>query len=173
MNELWAGAGTLVGIALGTLVGLPVAPLYLAAGLLWGVWALPLVAVALVVHMVLSYALTKSFLRPTIARLTKKLWQKKKLPSLSNLGPQRLTVLVRLIPGLPLFMQSYFLCLLNVPFAAYFGWSLFIQLLWAGGFVLAGGALVRGQWGLLASVSLLIILFILLSQRYAQPQRQR
>lgn len=171
MSELWLGVGTWLGIALGTLVGVPVAPLYLAAGLLWGVWGLPLTAVALCVHLILSEVLTHSFLRARIEKLTQRFAGK--LPSVASFGPQRLTLLVRLIPGLPLFIQSYFLCLCRVPFAVYFAWSLFIQLLWALGFALAGQAFMRAQWHLLAAASLVIILGLLISFRYAKPQRQR
>lgn len=171
MSELWAGGGTLFGIAFGTLVGVPVAPLYIAAGALWGIYALPLVALALCVHLFLSSALTHSFLRPAIERLTQKF--QKKLPDLAHIGPQKLTLLVRFIPGLPLFVQSYFLCLCNVPFAAYFGWSLVVQLLWAAGFALAGGAFMKGQWLLLACICAVLLVFIFITQRYAKSQQLR
>ena len=162
--------GLFCGIALGTLVGLPVAPLYILAGVLLGPSALPLVTVALLVHLVLAFVISRYYFRGFITRLTSR-W----LPRFTfahPLGPRRLILLVRLIPGLPLFLQSYLLGLSPVPFDLYLLWSFVAHLPQAFGFVLAGQAFIQGQWLYLAAAVAFILLISLVSRLYASSSQR-
>jgi len=161
-HELWVGLGSLLGIAFGTLVGVPVAPLYIALGAVWGLWALPWVALALLVSFTLSYLIAASPLR----KLVEKFLKGKKIPDLARVGAYKLTMLVRLAPGLPLPAQNYILGLARVPFMPCLILSLVIQLGWAVGFMLSGQALMGNQWLTLGLALLFIALLLWVKKIY-------
>jgi uncharacterized membrane protein YdjX (TVP38/TMEM64 family) len=69
----------------------------------------------------------------------------------------KLTLLLRITPGVPLVIQNYTLGLLAVPFVPYLLISVPINGLFVTGFVLTGGAIFEGSLGAaIAGISLLI-----------------
>lgn len=171
--EVCLGSLAFLGIAFGTLIGVPAAPLYVVAGATWGPFAGPLIAFAFLLHLLLTYIISHSFLRGFIEKLLARFAPGKKLPDPVSIGPRRLVALVRFIPGIPLFVQSYFLSLCRVPFSIYLVWSLAIQLPWAWGCATAGQAFMQGQWLILVGAVLVIILLSLVARRYAQLSKSK
>ena len=162
---MWPGVLALLGIAFGALVGVPAVPCYLAAGAVWGLGAFPWVMLALLVHFLLSYFLARSFFRPLIEKILKKFSDKLQIPDENSLGPRRLVLLVRLFPGVPLFVKSYFLGICAVPLGIYLLYSLLTEALWVLGFIIFGHAALKGQWPLMAVGLLLVLLMAVISRR--------
>ena len=68
----------------------------------------------------------------------------------------KLALMLRITPGVPLFVQNYTLGLLGVPLLHSLAIALPISALYASGFVLTGGAIFKGHIGLVvAGVSIL------------------
>lgn len=175
MIGTWGSMGIFIVIALGTLIGIPVAPFYVAAGSLWGVEGLPIVMLGLGVHLLGSLLLTNGVARPLISGILKKLEHKKKLPILeaTKMNSLKMTLLIRMFPGVPLCIKSYTLAWMKVPLVLYFIVSLAIESLWALGFMLAGESFMHGQWVNLAGAIAFIILLIFASKNHAGRKKSR
>jgi uncharacterized membrane protein YdjX (TVP38/TMEM64 family) len=159
-----------LGMAFGTLFGMPVVPFYLAAGALWKDWALFLTALALITHFALSFLLAKSILRPFLLRLTERFSKKVTLPKVND---SILVVFIRLFPGLPLFAKSYLLCLSGVGFWTYLIGSLVVEMFWAAGFIFLGQAVMSGKISLIIGAVALIIFIALLLRAYGSRTKKR
>lgn len=149
-------------LALLPLVGVPVVPLYLAAGAAHGLGsAMAGVALALVVNLSLSYGIAwrmRDWVGGLVARAG---WR---VPGYPKGRPAEFTLLVRLTPGAPLMVQNYVLGLTRVPFPVYLGVSLGAEMLIALGYIVTGQSLYRGQWGFIW-IGLGVIVFVLLLTR--------
>ena len=76
-------------------------------------------------------------------------WTGYSLPKLPPGSERDITLLVRLVPGPPFFLQSYLLGLARVPFGLFMRVSLLVQAAYLGATILAGDALARGdRWAL-------------------------
>ena len=146
----------LAALALLPLFGFPVSALLIIAGLTYG----PLGG--MIVSM-LGLMLNNSFGYAIAARLRGPLqrWVEKKSVRVPVIPPNeyvKIVLLFRITPGLPLCFQNYLLGLARVPFATYFWASVPPQLVVVAGFVLTGGALFEGKWGMiLLGVSLILV----------------
>jgi uncharacterized membrane protein YdjX (TVP38/TMEM64 family) len=173
LSPVLVGLLLFIGLAFGTALGVPAFPLYLIAGGVWGAAALPFIAVALLIHLSLVYFISHTFLQRFLHRLINRFLPASRQTRLSLLGPRQLTVLVRVIPGLPLFVQSYFLAFCGVPFGVCLVWSLAIQLPFAYAMSTAGKAALSGQWWMFSvaviAFILLGVLLRLLYKRFSPP----
>lgn len=149
--------------------GLPI-PASFAFILLGVAWSSdPLLAcllgmLALSVNFTWTYLLSSSygrvFFRAVVAR-----WGRE-LPTFENGKEVPVIFIVRLTPGLPLFIQSYALGLLGVPFGKYLGLSMLISGPVATGVVLSGAGVAEGRWEILtygvaiAATSYLLIWYL-------------
>jgi uncharacterized membrane protein YdjX (TVP38/TMEM64 family) len=150
-------------LAFGPLVGVPVAPFYIAAGGVWGAQALLWVALALAVDFVLAYKIAHLLKGPILKRI-----EKYKLPMADEIGPAKLTLVLRFTPGVPLWVQNYLLGISGVPWGVYLWLSLAAQLVWAAGFMWMGDAWAKGQWFFVAAALGLVILLALVTKVYAK-----
>jgi uncharacterized membrane protein YdjX (TVP38/TMEM64 family) len=156
MNELReTGPGLFfVAMALLPLAGFPLAPFTLAAGPVFGPrMGGPVVIVCAVsavsVNVALSYWIAGRALRPVVARLLARFgW---KLPEAPVKSALELTLLLRVVPGTPFFVQSYLLGLARVPFGLYMAVSVGVPAAYIAATILAGDALGRGDHGRLAT----------------------
>jgi len=131
--------------------GIPASPLLILAGVVWGsTWqtcAITLAAVAL--NMSWTHYLASGPASSIVTRLLGARWQRWKNIHPNNL--RRFTVLLRITPGIPFFLQNYVLGLLGVPYLTYILISIPLNGVWVIGFVLTGGAIFEGNIGMIAA----------------------
>jgi uncharacterized membrane protein YdjX (TVP38/TMEM64 family) len=168
--EVLSSVAIFLGIALGTLIGVPASPLYAAAGVIWGLSGFPLMLLAMTLHLVVGYFLTKTVARPVIEKILKKFKNKISLSAFDakKLGPIKITLFIRMLPAIPLCVKTYGLSIMEIPFWSYFIPSLIIELLWALGYALAGEAFIKGQWMMFAGAAAFILLLIILTKIFSR-----
>lgn len=131
----------------------PSSPLLVLAGVVWGssLSTCALVIGAVLINITWTHWLSAGPCRTIISRILGERWQS--MPR-SNLW--KLALMMRITPGVPLFIQNYTLGLLGVPLLHSLVIAFPMSWLYVGGFVLTGGAIFKGQIGLvIAGVSLL------------------
>jgi uncharacterized membrane protein YdjX (TVP38/TMEM64 family) len=112
----WVVFGCLVVLPL---VGFPVSVLFVVTGVKFGKGpGLAVVAVAIALHLVLSYWLGKSVLKGPIEKLFSK--SKYKMPVVPEGEYVSISLLTALMPGIPYTVKNYLLVLGKVPFKPYF-----------------------------------------------------
>ncbi len=140
------------------LAGFPLSPFTLAAGPVFGPqmgagWVIVCAIVAVAVNVAVSYWLAAKALRPLVIWLLGKL--DKKLPDVGARSPWELTLILRVVPGTPFFLQSYLLGLARVPFGIYLLVSVLVPSIYISVAVLAGDAIGRGDRKTLAAAGVL------------------
>lgn len=143
------------------MAGFPLSPFTLAAGPVFGPdmgagWVIACALGAVVVNVSLSYWLAARWLRPVVVWLLARLG--KSLPE----GPVRsgleLTLLLRVVPGTPFFIQSYLLGLARVSFwKIYLPISVAVPAIYISVAVLAGDAIGRGDRRMLVIAGVLLL----------------
>ena len=122
------------------LVGVPISPLWIATGVRAGAgWGTVLSAGALTVNLTLGYWLARRWLRLPIEA-----WLRARgrcAPQIPEAEAALWILLLRVTPGVPLFVQNYLLGLAQVRFRRYLCISLPAQLAYAAAFVSLGQAL--------------------------------
>ena len=136
-------------VALAVLPGLgfPSSALLVLAGATWGSnWTSCAVALfATFLNMSWTYVVAVGPASTLVARLLGTRWDRWR-----SLGPKdriRLAILIRVTPGVPLFVQNYVLGLLAVPFLPYILISVPLNGIFVIGFVLTSGAIFEGRVG--------------------------
>lgn len=131
-------------------VGFPLLPFALTAGPAFspalgtgGVIAYAILAVA--VNVSLSYLLASVLFRPPVQWLVRRLGYN--LPDPTRRSPWLVTLLVRIAPGPPFWLQSYVLGLVRVRFAAYLIVSTAVPAGYLSGAILFGDAMLHGKTG--------------------------
>ena len=128
--------------------GFPIAAFYLAAGTVFterlglgGVIAAT--GAALLVNISLGYAVARYFLRPWLEQLISR--TKYRIPRVAPGEHAEITLIVRITPGPPHFMQSYLLGLAEVAFPTYLAISWVVSIAYAIGFIIFGDAILHGR----------------------------
>jgi len=147
----WAFFG---GMALLPAVGFPVMAFALTAGPAFAPQlGLPGVllasAGAIIVNILLTYWLARYAFRPVLKRWLSRLGYS--IPVVEKEDQMELTILVRITPGPPFFVQSYLLGLAQIPFRTYILPSFIFPMVNISGVVIFGDALAQGKlkWALL------------------------
>ena len=137
-----------VAMALLPAAGVPLSPFTVAAGPVFGpimgvgnVILCSLLAVA--VNVALSYWIASRALRPVVTRLVR--WMGYTLPEIRPHATWTVSLLVRIVPGPPFFLQSYLLGLARVPFGVYMIVSTIVPAAYISATILLGDALMRGD----------------------------
>jgi uncharacterized membrane protein YdjX (TVP38/TMEM64 family) len=164
----WAAVGVWLGLAFGPLIGVPVAPLYIAAGGVWGASALFWVATGVIVDLILAYKISR-WLRPMIM---KKL-AKYQLPSVAELGEWTLVLVTRFTPGLPLSAQNYLLGVAGGQGGGFFLGSPGGQPVLGGGVLGVGGSVGEGERVFVATALGAIIILALITRVYVKRLTQK
>jgi uncharacterized membrane protein YdjX (TVP38/TMEM64 family) len=152
-------------LALVILPGLPIptSALLLTAGIVWGdrpVTACLLSLFALLLNQSWTYWVASSPGRQLVEKLLAT--TSIKIPEVSRGDHLRLILLMRLTPGIPLFLQNYLLGFIRVPFCLYLPISFVCTGVIATGLVLSGAGLSEGQAATVATgISLIILAAIL------------
>ncbi len=145
-----------VGLAILPAFGAPVSPFYLLAGASLELeLAIPLVIGGLSANVALSYLMARWMLRPFVVRVVK--WLGYDTPVVRPEDRWGITLLVRITPGPPFFVQSYLLGLASVPFAIYMLVSVLVASFFAVGMVLFGESLMHGRTGLFVLAACVLI----------------
>jgi uncharacterized membrane protein YdjX (TVP38/TMEM64 family) len=99
--------------------------------------------VAILVNLVLTYWLARYALRPWLVQMISR--TKYKIPVVSAADGAEITLLIRITPGPPYFVQSYLLGLAEIPFGTYLWISWVITFAYAAGFIVFGEAILHGK----------------------------
>jgi uncharacterized membrane protein YdjX (TVP38/TMEM64 family) len=109
---------------------------------------------AVFVNLVLTYWLARYALRPTLVQLIG--LTKYKIPVVAAADRAEITLLLRITPGPPFFLQSYLLGLAEIPLVTYLGISWSITMVYSVGFIVFGDAILHGK-GKLAFVGISVL----------------
>jgi uncharacterized membrane protein YdjX (TVP38/TMEM64 family) len=142
-------------------VGMPLMAFSLTAGPAFGPsmgigWVVVAGLAAITFNMLLTYWLARRALRPFLEKIMKRWGQR--LPKLDGADTTDLTLAVRVIPGIPFFVQNYMLGLANAPLGQYLLISCVAQWTYAAGFILFGDALLHGKGKLIISAIIVLVL---------------
>jgi len=171
----WAFFG---GMALLPAVGFPVMAFALTAGPAFGPrLGLPAVllasAGAIIVNILLTYWLARYAFRPVLKRWLARLGYS--IPVVEREDQTELTILVRITPGPPFFVQSYLLGLAEIPFRTYLLPSFIFPMVNISGVIIFGDALAEGKlrWAVLG-LSLIVaagLVVQVLRRHYAKRKK--
>jgi len=115
---------------------------------------------AIAVNLILTYWIGRWALRPWITRLVARFGYQ--IPQFDHDEQLEITLLLRITPGPPFFVQSYLLGLGNVAFFTYLWVSWTIAMAYGVGFVVFGDAIIHGKAGAAATgVSVFIAAMII------------
>ena len=142
-------------------VGFPISAFNIVAGPVFGPalgvgTVIACAGLAITVNLAGSYWVADRALRPLMERWVRRLGYT--VPALPAGSAWEIALVVRIIPGPPLFLQSYLLALARVPFGTYMLVSLAVQMTFLIAVVVAGDALARGDWRAMAVGGVLFLL---------------
>jgi uncharacterized membrane protein YdjX (TVP38/TMEM64 family) len=150
----------IAGLILLPLGPVPVTGLWLLAGMRFGgSLGLVICLLCLIINSSIAYLIASKLLRSQIEWLLRN--RKIKVPTLPASDRASFSFMVRIIPGLPLFIQNYLLGFIRLPLRYYFGIGLPIQTMYAIGFVVFGGAIFQGKIGTMIFACLFIAAFLI------------
>ncbi len=142
----------------------PVSALWVAAGGVYGqLYGTPVAVLLSIVAICINITWTYLFARGPARHFLQRVIENAgyKMPEVLDENALRVAIIVRVTPGIPLFVQNYLLGLANIPFRTYLPVSILFQALWTTGFVVFGEALLHGniKWvvgaiGILVAVTL-------------------
>ena len=114
-------------MALLTVIGIPVTPLFVVAGATFGA-AVGLIGsgLALAAALTMSYGIARGRMRRWLESLLRRFGSE--LPDFGEAGRNalRFTLMVKLTPGLPAFVKNYGLAAAGVPFPTFLGVSMLV-----------------------------------------------
>ena len=171
-----ANAGVLpffLGLTLLPLVGVPSTPLFVLAGVTFGLQtALVGCSLAIALNLLLSYWLARRWMHNWLARLLVR-WNFKP-PSVGADNKLTILLLVRTTPGLPSALRNYAAALIDVPFPVYMLVSWTTTLLYAVGLVVLGDSLSNAslaEAGIAVALLAVVLGAILWFLKYQQKNR--
>jgi len=123
--------------------GVPLTPFYIIAGATFGLrLGLLISAFAVAFNLAISYFVAQHALRDWLQRLMQRFDYE--FPDFERgKGALRFTLLVKLTPGVPMFLKNYLLGMSGVPFGIYLGTSLFTAALYAVPLMALGNSLFQ------------------------------
>ncbi len=157
-------------------LGCPISPFYLIAPGLYALqWNMLGFGLAMILNISLGYWVAAGFLRPLAEKLVARAGHK--VPRIQSSEAGKMTLIVRIMPGVPFCLKNYLLGLAGVPYKTYMWASWPIELAWALAIVIVGESIFEGKagLGLLGGVFLigLIMLTKMARDRYAtKPVRK-
>ena len=142
----------------------PVAPLLILAGAVWGgtPGACALALAAILINVFWTHQLAAGPCRAIIIRLLGNRWERWRNPPTGS--HWQVACMLRVTPGVPLFVQNYLIGLLGIPLRISLALAIPITGAYVCGFVITGGAIFEGQIGLLlVGISLLVATALLVN----------
>jgi uncharacterized membrane protein YdjX (TVP38/TMEM64 family) len=120
---------------------------------------------AITFNLTVTYWLARRWLRPLFARWLERAGYE--VPNVESGDMTDLIVLIRVTPGIPLFVQNYLLGLADAPFGRYMVISCAAQWSLNVAFILFGGALSQGQ-GKLAMTALMLLIAVIVATHFVR-----
>lgn len=166
-----------VAMALLPAVGFPLLAFTLAAGPVFGPtlgagWVIAWSLTAVVANLLLTYWLSNRALRPLVSRVLT--YFEIRLPESSAGGAWQMTLIVRLAPGPPFWVQSYLLGLIRVPLVPYLVVSTAVIAGYIVALVFGGEALAKGSGRLaVAALGILVVSVVTLQLLRQRTARRR
>ncbi|KAA0017774.1 VTT domain-containing protein [Salinicola corii] len=146
-------------------LGLPMTPFYIIAGLRFGIpGGLAFSAIATLLNLLLCYAIAHGRLRPALSSAIER-----RFPALAGLDRTRgdawrVTFLIKLVPGVPMFIKHYALGIAGVPRSIYLTVALMTTGPYAVAFVVLGKSALEGDVGqMLVALALVALVVVLLN----------
>ncbi|MGM8933186.1 TVP38/TMEM64 family protein [Salinicola halophyticus] len=142
-------------------LGIPMTPFYILAGLRFGVpGGLMFSAAATLLNLLLCYAIASGHLRPVLRASIERCF-----PALAGLDDARqdawrVTFLIKLVPGVPMFLKHYALGIAGVPLSIYLSVALLTTGPYAVAFVVLGQSALTGNVGQALVAAGVLALFI-------------
>lgn len=140
-------------------LGFPITPLFVLAGAVFGA-AVGLIGslLALAANLLLCHWIANSALRPHLQRLLAR--TRYRLPSFNadRRGALQFTLLVRLTPGVPLFLKNYLIGLSDIGLRLHLGISILLTGAYGVGFVLLGESMLEHD--LLEAIAAAVVLVL-------------
>lgn len=136
---------------------------------LGGVIAVALVVIAL--NLALTYWLARYALRPLLTKLVARYGYQ--VPRVTPENALSVTLLVRLTPGPPLFIQGYLLGLAEVPFRLYMIVSWLCVLPWSVGAIIMGQGILNGNFKVAATGSGVLVVATVVVQYLRKKYAKR
>ena len=157
-------------------VGFPMLAFTLAAGPVFGPvlgpgWVIGWSLLAVAANLLLTYWLTNRALRPLITRLLD--YFEVRLPQSAAGGAWQTTLIVRLTPGPPFWIQSYLLGLIRVPLVPYLVVSTLLMAGYIVALVCGGEALIEGNGGLAFMAAGVLVVTVSVLQLLRQRTARR
>lgn len=153
-------------------LGLPMTPFFIIAGLRFGIsGGLAFSAVATLLNLLLCYSVAHGRLRPLLQGAVQR-----RFPALVALDRDRrdawrLTFMIKLVPGVPIFIKHYALGIAGVPRSIYLTVALLTTGPYGVAFVALGESALEGNVGqALIALSLLLLVAVLMAawRRYRE-----
>ncbi len=143
----------------------PASALLILAGIVYGPkfgmpMACAITGVAMLLNMTWTYFAAAYPARNFVERLLKRM--DVKIPVLTKGHVVRLIVILRITPGFPFFFQNLVLGFMRVPFRLYLVLSAALSSIGVIGFVVSGGAIFKGNFGLALGGIALVVLAVTL-----------
>ena len=150
---------------------IPLSPFYLIIGTIYGVgFSLIATAVVIFINLSLAHYLATGFLRPVIDNIISK--YSFTIPKVYPTEYIKLSIALRIAPGIPYFLKNYLNSLAGVPLKSYLLISWPLEMLWALAFILLGESIFEGNFGLtiysICLVITLILIIKLIREHYAK-----
>ncbi len=153
--------------------GVPVSLFYLVSAVYGIGFSLISTAAALAANLVLIYWLGVGVFHPFIERLIRR--TRYSVPRVSPSNYSKITLMVRITPGLPYFIQGYLLAMGGIPFGIYFIISWVVQMCYATAIIILGKSAFQGESGMaVLGICLFLVLVIagkIIRDRYANNDR--
>lgn len=170
--QTWPAVLFFLMVALLPLIGFPISPLFMIAGIRFGsAWAIPFSLAALAVNLTLAHWISTKLLHAFIQKIARK-WDYD-IPKVGHDNAKKWVLVIRLC-GAPLAVQNYILGLSYVPFWPYLWVSLVVQAPVVIGVIIFGESFLSGNVGkALLGLAVLVIALVAVSflrKRYAQPK---
>lgn len=127
---------------------------------------------AILSNLALSYWLSRYGMRPLLEQLISR--TRFRIPTLERGEHAELTLLLRITPGPPFFVQSYILGLAGVRFGTYLWISWVVSMAYATGFIIFGDAILHGKARLaivgLSAIAAVVIIVHLIRRHYGRKR---
>lgn len=156
-------------------LGLPMTPFYVIAGLRFGIPAgLAFSGAATLLNLLLCYAIAHGRLRPILRDVIER-----RFPAMAALDQARgdawrVTFLIKLVPGVPMFIKHYALGIAGVPRSIYLAVALMTTGPYAVAFVVLGQSALEGDIGqMLVAFALLALVIVTLKMTLGYRARRR
>ncbi len=155
--------------------GMPISPFYVISAVYGIGFSLICTAVALSVNLTIVYWLGVGVFHPVIERFIRR--TRYSIPKVRPSNYAKITLLVRITPGLPYFVQGYLLALGGIPFGIYFIVSIIVQICAAAAFIILGESVFQGKSGpAILGICLLLVLILvakIIRDQYAKTNGEK